>query len=183
MNSKLVSALVWVAVMSVLAGCHSNNAAQSLSSDPWQNAERIVARIKPPIFPARDFDVTTYGAVAGGEADNTGAFRSAIQACHDAGGGRVVVPAGVFLSGPIHLKSGVNLHLKEGSTIRFTTNTAAYMPVVFTRFECIELLGTPRPSMRLKRRTSRSQGRARWTGRARCGIAGSNSRTRTSARW
>ena len=119
MNSKLVSALVWVAVMSVLAGCHSNNAAQSLSSDPWQNAERIVARIKPPIFPARDFDVTTYGAVAGGEADNTGAFRSAIQACHDAGGGRVVVPAGVFLSGPIHLKSGVNLHLKEGSTIRF----------------------------------------------------------------
>ena len=145
MNSKLVSALVWVAVMSVLAGCHSNNAAQSLSSDPWQNAERIVARIKPPIFPARDFDVTTYGAVAGGEADNTGAFRSAIQACHDAGGGRVVVPAGVFLSGPIHLKSGVNLHLKEGSTIRFTTNTAAYMPVVFTRFECIELMGYSAP--------------------------------------
>ena len=123
----------------------SGSVSSSENRDPWIKAARIVARIKPPVFPARDFDVAKFGDVAGGEVDNTSAFRSAIQACHDAGGGRVVVPVGVFLSGPIHLKSGVNLHLKEGSTIRFTTNTAAYLPVVFTRFECIELMNYSAP--------------------------------------
>lgn len=115
------------------------------SRDPWREADRIVARIKPPTFPARDFDVTRFGAVPGGEADCTSAFKSAIEACHDAGGGRVEVPAGIYLSGPIHLKSRVNLHVSEGATIRFTTNTAAYMPVVFTRFECIELMNYSAP--------------------------------------
>lgn len=111
----------------------------------WSAADKIIAGIKPPIFPKRDFVVTDYGADPGGVVDNTRAFRSAITACHEAGGGRVVVPAGVFLSGPIHLKSRVNLHLDGGATIRFTTNTAAYMPVVFTRFECTELMGYSAP--------------------------------------
>ena len=152
MKSKYFHALVLLAVVSILFGsCSgvkrtlSGSVSSSENRDPWIKAARIVARIKPPVFPARDFDVAKFGAVAGGEVDNTSAFRSAIQACHDAGGGRVVVPVGVFLSGPIHLKSGVNLHLKEGSTIRFTTNTAAYMPVVFTRFECIELMNYSAP--------------------------------------
>ena len=152
MKSKYFRALVLLAVVSILFGsCSgvkrtlSGSVSGSENRDPWIKAARIVARIKPPVFPARDFDVAKFGAVAGGEVDNTSAFRSAIQACHDAGGGRVVVPVGVFLSGPIHLKSGVNLHLKEGSTIRFTTNTAAYMPVVFTRFECIELMNYSAP--------------------------------------
>ena len=152
MKSKYFHALVLLAVVSILFGsCSgvkrtlSGSVSSSENRDPWIKAARIVARIKPPVFPARDFDVAKFGAVAGGEVDNTSAFRSAIQACHDAGGGRVVVPVGVFLSGPIHLKSGVNLHLKEGSTIRFTTNTAAYLPVVFTRFECIELMNYSAP--------------------------------------
>jgi len=65
--------------------------------------------------------------------------------CHQAGGGRVVVPPGIFLSGAIHLKSGVNLHLTEGATIRFMTNTAAYLPVVFTRYECTEVMNFSPP--------------------------------------
>ena len=142
----MVSSVVWLTT-----GCGLGYAAKLSSApdaktpDAWRMADRIVARIKPPVFPARDFDVTKYGAVAGGETDNTQAFKSAIRACHDAGGGRVVVPAGIFLSGPIHLESGVNLHVSEGATIRFTTNTAAYMPVVFTRFECTELMSYSPP--------------------------------------
>lgn len=111
----------------------------------WDAVPAILARIAPPKFPARDFAVTQFGAVAGGEVDCTTAFAAAIAACNQSGGGRVVVPAGVFLSGPIHLKSRVNLHLTDGAIIRFTTNTAAYMPVVFTRFECIELMGYSAP--------------------------------------
>src|SRR5262245_3680346 len=73
----------------------------------------ILARIKPPTFAARDFNITSYGAVAGGQTDATEAIRKAIGACHTAGGGRVVVPAGIFLTGAIHLKSNVNLYLAE----------------------------------------------------------------------
>ena len=97
-------------------------------------------RIVPPKFPARDFQISKFGAVGDGETDCTKAFAEAIAACSAAGGGRVVVPSGVFLSGAIHLKSGVNLHVSEGATIRFVTNTAAYLPVVFTRYECTEVM-------------------------------------------
>ena len=104
----------------------------------WDAMPAILARIKPPRFPARDFNITDYGAVA--EADSTEAIRKAIAACHAAGGGRVVVPAGVFLTGAIHLKSNVNLHISEGATLKFIPDPAKYLPVVFTRFEGTECM-------------------------------------------
>jgi len=64
-----------------------------------------------------------------------------VDACARAGGGRVVVPPGVFLTGPIHLRSNVNLHVSEGATIRFSRDPAAYLPVVRTRWEGVELMG------------------------------------------
>lgn len=106
----------------------------------WQSVPEILARIQPPIFPERDFLITEYGAQGDGKTLCTEAFRKAIAACHQAGGGRVVVPEGVFLTGPIHLKSGVNLHLKEGAVVRFSNNPAEYLPVVFTRFEGTECM-------------------------------------------
>src|SRR5688500_16544236 len=71
----------------------------------WDAVPAILARIRPPRFPARDFNVTSYGARAGGDFDNTEAIRKAVEACARAGGGRVVVPRGTFLTGAIHLKS------------------------------------------------------------------------------
>ena len=106
----------------------------------WDAVPSILARIRPPKFPARDFPVTSYGARAGGDFDNTSAIRAAIEACARAGGGRVVVPAGVFLTGAIHLKSNVNLHVSEGATLRFSTDPAKYLPNVFTRFEGTEVM-------------------------------------------
>src|SRR5262252_253965 len=76
-------------------------------TDPWTEVPRILARIRPPVFPARDFDVTRFGAVGDNTRDCTDAFRDAIAACSRAGGGRVVVPAGEFLTGAIELKSQV----------------------------------------------------------------------------
>jgi len=96
-------------------------------------------------IPGARLAITQFGAIAGGDTDCTKAFAEAIATCHQAGGGRVLVPPGVYLTGPIHLKSRVNLHVSDGATIRFTTNTAAYMPVVFSRFECIELMNYSAP--------------------------------------
>ena len=75
-----------------------------------------------------------------GQTDCTAAFRAAIEACSRAGGGRVMVPAGRFLTGPIHLRSHVNLHVTRDATIAFTTDTKAYLPQVLTRFESTELM-------------------------------------------
>ena len=90
------------------------------------------------IFPDRDFVITKYGAKAGGEFDNSKAIARAIEACNRAGGGRVVVPAGVWLTGAVHFKSNVNLHLTEGATLYFTDDPQQYLPAVKTSWEGLE---------------------------------------------
>jgi len=105
----------------------------------WKQVPFILKQIVAPKFPARNFVITNFGAVAGGQTDCTAAISQAIEACVKAGGGRVVVPAGDFLTGQIHLKSGVNLHLETNAVLKFSTDPKAYLPAVFTRFEGTEL--------------------------------------------
>ncbi len=105
----------------------------------WDRVDAILKRIVPPTFPNRDFDITRYGAVGDGKTDNKQAFAKAIADCAKAGGGRVVVPAGTYISnGPIHLDSNVNLHVSEGATILFGTNPEDYLPLVLVRWEGTE---------------------------------------------
>jgi polygalacturonase len=107
----------------------------------WDLVPQILSRIAPPRFPERDFDITRYGARADGSFDNSEAIRRAIEACSVAGGGRVVVPAGRFVTGPVHLKSNVNLHVSRGATLAFARDATRYLPAVLTRFEGTELMG------------------------------------------
>ncbi len=106
----------------------------------WGSVPAILSRIKAPKFPARDFNITSFGAAADGKSDSTEAIRKAIAACNAAGGGRVVVPVGVFLTGAIHLKSNVNLYVSEGATLKFSPDPEQYLPVVYTRFEGTECM-------------------------------------------
>jgi len=118
-------------------------AGPAYAADPavsWSSATDILRRIQAPAFPDRNYPITDFGAVAGGTADCTAALTQAIAACHAAGGGHVVVPAGEWLTGAIHLKSNVDLHVSEGATLRFSTDPAAYLPVVFTRWEGTECM-------------------------------------------
>lgn len=98
----------------------------------------VLDRVRPPKFADRDFDVTRFGARPDGRFDSTGSIRRAITACAQAGGGRVIVPSGAFLSGAIHLRSNVALHLEEGATLRFSRDPKDYLPAVFTRWEGTE---------------------------------------------
>jgi len=110
------------------------------ASAGWEQAGEILGRIKAPHFPDRDFNITDFGAVADNEKDCSDAFRRAISAAHQAGGGRVVVPPGSFMTGAIHLKSNVNLHVSDGAIINFSLDPGKYMPVVYTRFEGTECM-------------------------------------------
>lgn len=106
----------------------------------WASVPQILKRIVPPKFPARQFDIRNFGAIGDGQTDCTAAFKAAIDACSKAGGGTVIVPSGTFLTGAIHLKSGVNLYITEAATILFSTDTNKFLPVVFTRYEGTELM-------------------------------------------
>ncbi|MFT3783035.1 MAG: glycoside hydrolase family 28 protein [Nibricoccus sp.] len=103
----------------------------------WDSVPALLARIKAPEFPQRDFEISKFGAVAGG-ADCTEAIKQAIAACNKAGGGRVVIPAGEWHTGAVHLLSNVNLHVSEGATLKFDADPSKYLPNVLTRIGGIE---------------------------------------------
>lgn len=101
----------------------------------WAEIYEIVDNIKEPVFPDKTFNIVDFGAKADGTTLNTKAIDNAIIACTEAGGGTVLVPAGTFLTGPVHLKNNVNLHVSEGATLKFSTNPKDYLPLVQTRWE------------------------------------------------
>ncbi|MBF9142424.1 glycosyl hydrolase family 28 protein [Hymenobacter properus] len=86
-----------------------------------------------PSFKKDTFNLAKYGAVADGQTLNTEAFRKAIDACA-VGGGTVLVPRGLWLTGPIVLKNNVNLHLATGALVQFTADRSQY-PLVKTTWE------------------------------------------------
>lgn len=86
-----------------------------------------------PMFP-----ITDHGASQQDQSATQAALATAIAAAHKAGGGTVLVSAGTWPTGPVHLKSNVNLHLAEGATLLFSDNPADYLPAVQTSWEGIE---------------------------------------------
>ena len=87
-----------------------------------------------PTFKADTFNITTFGAKPDGRTLNTQAINAAIAACSGKGGGVVLVPQGLWLTGPVELKSNVNLHLVRAAVLQFTSDFNQY-PLVLGSFE------------------------------------------------
>ena len=87
------------------------------------------------VIPARQASVADFGAVPGGQVNNTRAFAAAIDHLAALGGGRVEIPGGKWLTGPIHLKNGIELHTQPDTEVIFSTDRADYLPAVPTLFE------------------------------------------------
>ena len=82
-----------------------------------------------PIFQDKTFTITDYGAVGDGHTLNTDAFSAAITACSKAGGGHVIVPPGLWLTGPIEMKSNVDLHVERGALVQLTPDRTKYQMI------------------------------------------------------
>jgi polygalacturonase len=108
----------------------AGRAAPTDTAYPADKADAIVQRIRAPQIPRRDFLVKDLGTVA-----------RALDACARAGGGRVVLPKGTTLTGPIRLHSNMELHVPEGARLKFIPDPARYLPPVLTRWEGVELMG------------------------------------------
>lgn len=131
LNSILITQ--WVVLISLI-GC------QSQEVDNWDKVAEIQSNISAPVFPDQEFNILNFGAMGNGNFDCTEAISQAILLCHNSGGGRVIIPPGDYLTGPIHLKSNVNLNIQKDATLLFSTDYDAYLPVVLTRFEGVECM-------------------------------------------
>jgi polygalacturonase len=100
-------------------------------------------KLERPVFPARTFDIRDFGATERTDDPRnmiTEAVHMAIEEASKTGGGKVLVPAGDWLSASIHLKSNINLHFEEGATVYFSETRDDYLPVVRQRHEGVEAL-------------------------------------------
>ena len=111
-------------------------------ADNWNDAlyKQIESRIVAPTFKAKEYKVTKYGASPKATAEkNQKAINKAIEKCSKAGGGKVVIPAGEYLTGAIRMESNVNLELQKGAKIIFAFQPELY-PNVVTRWEGLDCI-------------------------------------------
>lgn len=97
-------------------------AAQSSENYSWTN----LPKARQPVFKQDTVRITAYGATPDGHTLNTEAIHKAIDAVNKKGGGVVLVPAGLWMTGPIVMKSNINLHLSENATLLFTPDKTQY---------------------------------------------------------
>jgi polygalacturonase len=122
----------------VLAGCDQNtNSDNTKSSVSFQNIEFNMPDIPEPEIPDNEVTITEFGAVSGGDVLNTKAFADAIEAVTNKGGGKVIIPPGIWLTGPVILKSNLELYAEAGALIIFSDNKDLY-PIIETSFEGLD---------------------------------------------
>ena len=97
----------------------------------------VMPRVQEPEIPDHEVTITDFGAVGDGTTLNTQAIADAIAAVTEKGGGTVVIPRGIWLTGPITLQSNLHIHTEEGALVLFSTNKDLY-PLVETSFEGLE---------------------------------------------
>lgn len=119
-------------VLILVAGCKISKPHQ----DPvlFSGVEFEMPLVQEPVIPGNSVSIVDFGAISGGEVLNSKAFADAIAAVSENGGGKVIIPAGIWLTGPIILKSNLELFTEAGALVIFSTNKDLY-PLIETSFE------------------------------------------------
>jgi polygalacturonase len=108
-----------VAVL-LLAGCFTSRA--QVQQYSWQH----LPQVSKPVFKKDTINILKYGAKADGITLNTISINKAIAACSAKGGGVVLIPQGLWLTGPLVMKSNVNLHISRAALLQFTDDKSQY---------------------------------------------------------
>lgn len=132
---KLLLAAAALAAPAALAAQRGPQAPQAETDPVWRTMRAVESRVSPPVFPDRTFRIADYHRAA--DSLYTDAINRAIADCSAQGGGTVEIPDGDWHTGPIRLRSNVNLHLADRARLLFTTD-AKLFPVVMTRIEGVD---------------------------------------------
>ena len=118
---KQIFTCIIVLLFSITVSAQEKDISYYTTNAPFQ-----MPAVPLPKFNEKTFSIADFGAVNDGKTLNTAAFAKAIEACGKAGGGKVVVPAGNWLTGPIELKSNTDLHVEKNAVVQFTTDHTQY---------------------------------------------------------
>ncbi len=140
--NTLTRRLLWMAVccLPFVTGCKSGEktvSGNSIDNAIYRNLPFEMPEVQQPFFPAYEVNIVDFGAQGDGMFLNTKAINDAIKDVNRHGGGKVIIPAGIWLTGPIELLSNVNLYTEQNSLILFTGDFNAY-PIIATSFEGLE---------------------------------------------
>lgn len=136
---KIVRPLV-SAIFVLLSSMASLSCSQQQNVSTYEFASRYeslpfeMPRVERPQIPSYEVLLTDFGAVADGKTLNNRAFSQAMNHLKAKGGGRLIVPAGMWLTGPIEFESNVELHVANGAIVIFSPDRSLY-PIVKTSFE------------------------------------------------
>lgn len=103
-----------------------NLCALSITAQTKEYSWASLPEIKQPVFRTDTFNIVRFGAIGNGNTLNTKSINDAIVACNKNGGGVVLIPAGYWLTGPVELKSNVNLYLEKNALLQFTADFNQY---------------------------------------------------------
>ncbi|MGL4519799.1 MAG: glycoside hydrolase family 28 protein [Phocaeicola sp.] len=126
-----------VSLLALLTGCNGcPSATQQEIIDPsiYANLPFKMDKVAQPTFPNYSVSIVEFGAVADGQTLNTEAINNAIKHVNEKGGGKVIIPSGFWMTGPIELLSNVNLYTEKNSLIQFSADHNLY-PIIETSFE------------------------------------------------
>lgn len=130
------TALIAAAALAMFVGCSSSSNKNDFK-DLYAEVPFEMNEIPLPTIPSYEVNITDFGGVGDGEVLNTEAFAEAVEHLVAQGGGHLVVPQGVWLTGPITLKDNIDLHVSEDAILLFSTNRDLY-PIVETVFEGLD---------------------------------------------
>lgn len=144
MTKRLLFSVLLVAALCLLTGGAGDATAQPeqeyfqpVPDSLYDGLAFDMPKVKVPTFPDYTVSIKEFGAEGDGEALNTEAFKKAISHVSERGGGRVVVPKGIWQTGPIVLQNNVNLHTEQGALVVFSDNFDLY-PLIETSFEGLD---------------------------------------------